>query len=74
MIDLGLTKIAMIGVVALVVIGPEKLPRVARMAGSQYPDEWVMRGNHHDAWVNGANDPLSGLVAELPGLVSTMAA
>ncbi len=24
-----------------------------------------MRGNHHDAWVNGANDPLSGLVAEL---------
>jgi N-acetylated-alpha-linked acidic dipeptidase len=38
---------------------------IARMAGSQYPDEWVMRGNHHDAWVNGANDPLSGLVAEL---------
>jgi len=38
---------------------------IARMAGSQYPDEWIMRGNHHDAWVNGANDPLSGLVAEL---------
>ena len=36
MIDLGLTKIAMIGVVALVVIGPEKLPRVARMAGSLF--------------------------------------
>jgi sec-independent protein translocase protein TatB len=36
MIDLGLTKIALIGVVALVVIGPEKLPRVARMAGTLY--------------------------------------
>ena len=36
MIDLGLSKIALIGVVALVVIGPEKLPRVARMAGTLY--------------------------------------
>ncbi|MES2538108.1 MAG: Sec-independent protein translocase protein TatB [Pseudomonadota bacterium] len=36
MIDLGLTKIALIGVVALVVIGPEKLPKVARMAGTLY--------------------------------------
>lgn len=36
MIDLGLTKIALIGVVALVVIGPEKLPRVARMAGTLF--------------------------------------
>lgn len=36
MIDLGLTKIALIGAVALVVIGPEKLPRVARMAGSLF--------------------------------------
>ena len=34
MIDLGLTKIALIGAVALVVIGPEKLPAVARMAGT----------------------------------------
>ncbi|MEO8170178.1 MAG: Sec-independent protein translocase protein TatB [Oxalobacteraceae bacterium] len=34
MIDLGLAKLALIGVVALVVIGPEKLPKVARMAGS----------------------------------------
>src|SRR5471032_1479415 len=34
MIDLGLTKLAVIGVVALIVIGPEKLPKVARMAGS----------------------------------------
>ncbi|MDP9360180.1 MAG: M28 family peptidase [Acidobacteriota bacterium] len=38
---------------------------IARMSGSQYPDEWIMRGNHHDAWVNGASDPISGLVAEL---------
>ena len=36
MIDLGLSKLAIIGVVALVVIGPEKLPKVARMAGSLY--------------------------------------
>ena len=36
MIDLGLTKIAIIGVVALIVIGPEKLPKVARMAGTLY--------------------------------------
>lgn len=36
MIDLGLSKIALIGVVALVVIGPERLPTVARMAGSLY--------------------------------------
>jgi len=36
MIDLGLTKLAVIGVVALIVIGPEKLPKVARMAGTLY--------------------------------------
>ncbi|GAA5023732.1 Sec-independent protein translocase protein TatB [Massilia kyonggiensis] len=36
MIDLGLTKLAVIGAVALVVIGPEKLPKVARMAGTLY--------------------------------------
>lgn len=36
MIDLGLTKLAVIGAVALVVIGPEKLPRVARMAGTLF--------------------------------------
>lgn len=34
MIDLGITKIALIGVVALLVIGPEKLPRVARTVGT----------------------------------------
>jgi sec-independent protein translocase protein TatB len=36
MIDLGLAKLALIGAVALVVIGPEKLPKVARMAGSLF--------------------------------------
>ena len=36
MIDLGISKLAIIGVVALIVIGPEKLPKVARMAGSLY--------------------------------------
>ena len=34
MIDLGISKLALIGVVALVVIGPEKLPRVARTVGT----------------------------------------
>ncbi len=38
---------------------------IARIPGSERPDEWVIRGNHHDAWVNGASDPISGLVAEL---------
>jgi N-acetylated-alpha-linked acidic dipeptidase len=38
---------------------------IARLDGSTYPDEWIIRGNHHDAWVNGAADPVSGLVAEL---------
>ncbi|HIO36838.1 MAG TPA: M28 family peptidase, partial [Candidatus Marinimicrobia bacterium] len=36
---------------------------VGRLVGSQYPDEWVMRGNHHDAWVFGATDPISGMVS-----------
>lgn len=35
---------------------------IAKMTGSEYPDEWVIRGNHHDAWVHGANDPISGMV------------
>ncbi len=33
---------------------------IATMKGAQYPDEWVVRGNHYDAWVNGAADPISG--------------
>lgn len=38
---------------------------VARIPGAKYPDEWVIRGNHHDAWVNGAEDPLSGASPQL---------
>jgi N-acetylated-alpha-linked acidic dipeptidase len=38
---------------------------VARIPGSEWPDEWIVRGNHHDAWVNGAEDPVSGLVSLL---------
>jgi len=38
---------------------------IARLPGAELPDEWIVRGNHHDAWVNGADDPISGLVAEL---------
>ena len=36
---------------------------IATLKGSEFPDQWVMRGNHHDAWVHGANDPVSGMVA-----------
>ena len=38
---------------------------VARIPGATFPDQWVIRGNHHDAWVNGAGDPLSGTSPEL---------
>ncbi len=38
---------------------------IAKLPGSQWPDEWVIRGNHHDGWVNGAGDPLSGQAAML---------
>ncbi len=38
---------------------------VATMKGGTYPDQWVIRGNHHDGWVFGASDPLSGQVALL---------
>jgi N-acetylated-alpha-linked acidic dipeptidase len=38
---------------------------IARLPGSERPDQWVIRANHHDAWVNGAEDPLSGMVAVL---------
>jgi N-acetylated-alpha-linked acidic dipeptidase len=41
---------------------------IVRIPGSEYPEEWVIRGNHHDAWVNGADDPLSGAVAEMEEL------
>ncbi len=38
---------------------------IAKIPGSSFPDEWVIRGNHHDAWVNGAEDPISGMVTVL---------
>jgi N-acetylated-alpha-linked acidic dipeptidase len=38
---------------------------IGTIKGSAYPDEWVLRGNHHDGWVNGADDPLSGQSALL---------
>ncbi len=38
---------------------------VARLEGARWPDQWVLRGNHHDAWNHGARDPISGLVATL---------
>lgn len=38
---------------------------IARLEGAERPDQWILRGNHHDAWVNGAADPVSGMVAEL---------
>lgn len=36
---------------------------IATMRGAERPDQWIIRGNHRDAWVNGAEDPISGLVA-----------
>jgi N-acetylated-alpha-linked acidic dipeptidase len=36
---------------------------IATLKGSELPDQWVVRGNHHDAWVNGASDPVSGMIA-----------
>lgn len=36
---------------------------IARVDGAVFPDEWILHGNHHDAWVNGADDPTSGNVA-----------
>ena len=50
---------------------------VAHLEGSVYPDQWVLRGNHHDAWVFGADDPLSGnvaLMAELKAMGALKAA
>ncbi len=36
---------------------------IARLRGAEEPEQWVIRGNHHDAWVNGATDPSSGMAA-----------
>ncbi len=38
---------------------------IAKLPGASTPEEWVIRGNHHDAWVNGANDPDSGMASVL---------
>jgi N-acetylated-alpha-linked acidic dipeptidase len=38
---------------------------IATMRGAEEPDLWVLRGNHHDGWVNGADDPVSGQVVLL---------
>jgi N-acetylated-alpha-linked acidic dipeptidase len=38
---------------------------IVRIAGSAHPEQWIIRGNHHDAWVNGAEDPISGASPEL---------
>ena len=36
---------------------------IAMLKGCTLPDQWVVRGNHHDGWVFGAGDPLSGHIA-----------
>jgi N-acetylated-alpha-linked acidic dipeptidase len=38
---------------------------IAKLRGAAAPDEWIVRGNHHDAWVNGAVDPVSGMASVL---------
>src|SRR5436305_1788021 len=38
---------------------------VFKIPGSEAPDQWIVRGNHHDGWVNGAEDPIAGQVALL---------
>ncbi|MCX8481691.1 MAG: M28 family metallopeptidase [Sediminibacterium sp.] len=38
---------------------------IATIKGSEYPEQLVIRGNHHDAWVNGADDPISSMAVEL---------
>ena len=50
---------------------------VARIPGAVWPDEWIVRGNHHDAWVNGTDDPVSAaaaLLEEARGLAELMKA
>ena len=38
---------------------------IATIPGAGAPDEWIIRGNHHDGWVNGAEDPVAGQIALL---------
>jgi len=41
---------------------------IVTIPGGQFPNEWVIRGNHHDGWVNGAQDPISGMSPEMEEL------
>ncbi|MBI2679601.1 MAG: M28 family peptidase [Candidatus Solibacter usitatus] len=41
---------------------------IVKIPGVTFPDEWIIRGNHHDGWVNGADDPISGAVAVMEEL------
>ncbi|HWR16368.1 MAG TPA: transferrin receptor-like dimerization domain-containing protein [Terriglobales bacterium] len=41
---------------------------IVTIPGSEFPDQWIVRGNHHDAWVNGAQDPVSGAAPEMEEL------
>jgi N-acetylated-alpha-linked acidic dipeptidase len=41
---------------------------IVTIPGSQFPNEWVIRGNHYDGWVNGAQDPISGMSPEMEEL------
>jgi N-acetylated-alpha-linked acidic dipeptidase len=48
---------------------------IVKIPGATNPDEWIVRGNHHDAWVNGAEDPVSGtvvLMEEARGLATLL--
>jgi N-acetylated-alpha-linked acidic dipeptidase len=48
---------------------------IVKIPGSTSPEEWIVRGNHHDAWVNGAEDPVSGtvvLMEEARGLATLL--
>ena len=38
---------------------------IATIPGAVHPEQWVIRGNHHDGWVNGAGDPIAGASPEL---------
>jgi N-acetylated-alpha-linked acidic dipeptidase len=38
---------------------------IAKIPGATEPDIWIIRGNHHDAWVNGAQDPISAQISLL---------
>ena len=38
---------------------------IARIPGREFPDQWIVLGNHHDAWIYGAGDPSSGTAAFL---------